>query len=307
MTKIVFFIESNNWEWMTIEKIGKLFMNRLAIDEDATIEILKIFELESYGEFEEDEIALKLMTDFKMFENGIKSLIDFGNDGLVPHFIYCGDNEFTDRKDWHGVTMVSFLMKHYKISSLVFTILFMRRQNLITKEELEQAYSGKLRSTEDWKRETLSVNEDLELFLMELVQNHGLTKSQVSNSFFTPKLSQEELDLVEQGNIDYLNSFYDFGNGFDPDVDPEEMLKSDSKNKYLHANCWRKTVRLTLAKDVLDDADPNELVKAREWLANAFTEAKKSRRRAELWQYSKVLSILFLLLPYFYIYLKLAY
>ena len=34
-----------------------------------------------------------------------------------------------------------------------------------------------------------------------------------------------------------------------PDVDVEEMKKSDSKSKYVHGRCWRITIPLTLETD----------------------------------------------------------
>ena len=40
--KIVLFIEPAEFAWTTSSKIGNLFMNRFAIDEDANHEILKI-------------------------------------------------------------------------------------------------------------------------------------------------------------------------------------------------------------------------------------------------------------------------
>ena len=46
MQKIVLFIEPNDDLWATPLKIGNLFMNRFAVDEDAASEVLKIFELE---------------------------------------------------------------------------------------------------------------------------------------------------------------------------------------------------------------------------------------------------------------------
>ena len=45
MQKFVLFIEPNHDAWCTPLKIGNLFMNRFAVDEDAAFEILKIFEL----------------------------------------------------------------------------------------------------------------------------------------------------------------------------------------------------------------------------------------------------------------------
>ena len=66
MQKIVLFMEPNDDAWITPLKIGNLFMNRFAVDEDAASEVLKIFELEKtfkkmydddqseYKEFEEE-------------------------------------------------------------------------------------------------------------------------------------------------------------------------------------------------------------------------------------------------------------
>ena len=46
MQKIVLFIEPTDDAWLTPLKIGNLFINRFAVDEDEASEILKIFELE---------------------------------------------------------------------------------------------------------------------------------------------------------------------------------------------------------------------------------------------------------------------
>ena len=46
MQKIVLFIEPNDDAFFTSLKIGNLFMNRFAVEEDANSEVLKIFELE---------------------------------------------------------------------------------------------------------------------------------------------------------------------------------------------------------------------------------------------------------------------
>ena len=45
--KIVLFIEPADKAWSKPSKIGNLFMNRFAIDEDAKNEILKIYYLEN--------------------------------------------------------------------------------------------------------------------------------------------------------------------------------------------------------------------------------------------------------------------
>ena len=46
MQKIVLFIEPSSFAFRTPVKIGNLFMNQFAIDEDDSSEILNIFELD---------------------------------------------------------------------------------------------------------------------------------------------------------------------------------------------------------------------------------------------------------------------
>ena len=45
MQKIILFVEPTDDAWMTPAKAGNLFMNRFAIDEIGSCEILKMFEL----------------------------------------------------------------------------------------------------------------------------------------------------------------------------------------------------------------------------------------------------------------------
>ena len=44
MQKIILFIDPSDYAFETPVKIGNLFINRFAIDEDASFEILEIFE-----------------------------------------------------------------------------------------------------------------------------------------------------------------------------------------------------------------------------------------------------------------------
>ena len=46
MQKIVLFIEPSEEAWQTPLKIGNLFLNRFAVEEDEASEVLKIFEFE---------------------------------------------------------------------------------------------------------------------------------------------------------------------------------------------------------------------------------------------------------------------
>ena len=66
------------------------------------------------------------------------------------------------------------------------------------------------------------------------------------NNFLTSKLTEEELKFVEERNEHYLSTFEDHFYGDNPDVDLEEMKKSNSASKYVHAPCIRWTFYLTL-------------------------------------------------------------
>ena len=46
MQKVVLFIEPSDDAFMTPEKIGQLFMNRIAVDEDASFKILDTYKIE---------------------------------------------------------------------------------------------------------------------------------------------------------------------------------------------------------------------------------------------------------------------
>ena len=86
-----------------------------------------------------------------------------------------------------------------------------------------------------------SINEDLEWFLGNL-QTEEEIKTEDVLSFFLPKLTKNELELVEEKNVDYMKTF-----SFEsPDVVPEEMKKSDSKDKYLQGQCLRRTKLLNV-------------------------------------------------------------
>ena len=51
MQKIILFVEPNDDAFETPAKIGDIFMNRFAIDENDSSEILKIFELHKTYDF----------------------------------------------------------------------------------------------------------------------------------------------------------------------------------------------------------------------------------------------------------------
>jgi len=124
----------------------------------------------------------------------------------------------------------------------------MYRRNLITKEKAKDASEGKLKNESGWYGEEVSINDDLEMFLTNLLNSKEIKMKEVVRSFYTPKLTNEELKLVEVKNREHLNTYSDYYFGKNPDVDPEEMKKSDSISKYVHGECRRWTYSLTLKK-----------------------------------------------------------
>ena len=170
-------------------------------------------------------------------------MVSFENDELITHFIYCGDYYKSDHpldRFMNFKKMFVTKMEKFGIQSSILTILQMERRKLITKEKAKEASEGKLINEKDWEYQEISINDDLEMFFTNFLNSKEINRK--SYSFFTPKLTKEELKLVEVENEDYLETF-DY---FYPDVDPEEMKKSDSKSKYVHGVCDRETYSLTL-------------------------------------------------------------
>ena len=164
----------------------------------------------------------------------------------MPHFIYCGwDSLLEEEQTMKLKEIILAKMRKYGIESSTLTMLHMVRRNLVTKEKVKKAAEGKLKNDPDWKRYNGSINDDLERFFISL-QNQREVKEEEVFSFFTPKLSTEELKFVQEGNAEHLKTYADYYIGKNPDVNAEEMKKSDSKSKYVHGQCWRYTMPLTL-------------------------------------------------------------
>ena len=168
----------------------------------------------------------------------------------MPHFIYCGDyyhwEKEGENREQTLKEMILSKMRLYGIQSSILTLLHMRRENLITKEKAKKAAEGKLKNDRNWGGYEGSINDDLERFFIYL-QNQKDVKEEEVFSFFTPKLTNEELKFVRDGNEEHLNTYVSYFDGLNPDVDVEEMDESDSDSKYVHVQCERITIPLILA------------------------------------------------------------
>ena len=85
-----------------------------------------------------------------------------------------------------------------------------------------------------------SVNDDLE----SLFENSRLGKEpdEEVKTYFLPKLTKKELELVERRDTSYLQTFLEAVYwGRNPDVDETEMMLSESDSKYVQGDSYRKT------------------------------------------------------------------
>ena len=145
-------------------------------------------------------------------------------------------------------------MRKYGIQSSILTMLYMGRWNLVTKEKVKKAYKGKLKDSEGWVDEEESINDDFERFLINF-QGQKEVKYERVLSFFTPELQDKELKLVQEPNEEHMMTYFEYHRGHNPDVDVEEMKKSDSESKYVHCCCTRITFPLSLKKETAKRCD----------------------------------------------------
>ena len=88
-----------------------------------------------------------------------------------------------------------------------------------------------------------SVNDDLE----SLFENIRLGKEpdELVGTYFLPKLTEKELELVERRDTTYLQTFYleavGGAVGLNPDVDETKMMLSESDSKYVRGFSRRRT------------------------------------------------------------------
>ena len=176
-----------------------------------------------------------------IIDAGVANIVDFGKNDMMPHFIYCySDYYYNDEHKLKSCILKK--MQKYGIQSSILTALRMDRANLISKEKSKQAAEGKLKNEPAWEDFKESINDDFESFVNKLRNSEEISNENVQ-SFLTSKLSEEELELVEQRNKEHMESYLDI---FGPWYNVEDLKKSDLNDKYVRFNCRRKTFFLTL-------------------------------------------------------------
>ena len=133
-------------------------------------------------------------------------------------------------------------MKKHQIKSVMVTSIYLNRYWLITKETMESYCKGE-------EFEKFSVNDDLES-LFENIQL-GKEPDEEVDTYFLPKLTEVELELVERKDTSFLKTFIKSSN---PDVNETDMMLSESDSKYIYERSWRKTFVIKNSYETSSDA-----------------------------------------------------
>ena len=142
-------------------------------------------------------------------------------------------------------------MKKNQIEFAILTVLHNWREHIITKKQMKKYYEGKIEVDRGLRkgqnRYEESTLDDMESFIANSLI--GDVKEEDKYTFFLPKLSEAEVQMIEDQDIEFLNSFACYIKNPDenPDVKYEEplsleMQEQESKTKFLRGGSRRKTM-----------------------------------------------------------------
>ena len=157
------------------------------------------------------------------------------NSDLKPHIIYVGHKFYENHNMIH--TLVLEQLKNHAIESAMITNLLMYKNYLMTKERMENFFDLKS-YTEDMWTPTESINDNLENFIEDLC--HKKEQEHSSQPYFVSKLTKEEMQLVENKDKKYIETYFrgSFGD-VALDISIEDLKLSESKSKYVRGQCLR--------------------------------------------------------------------
>ena len=114
-------------------------------------------------------------------------MVSFGNDELMPHFIYCGNYYQTERVE-NFKEIILEEMKKIGIQSSMLTMLYMGRDELITKEKAKEVWDGKLE------------NEKAPIYFPHRIYQVQLFYAQIFSPKFLPRNLSHPWQTVQLGN-----------------------------------------------------------------------------------------------------------
>ena len=143
---------------------------------------------------------------------------------LEIHLLFTGFYSLIGNKE-----IVFEKMKKFRMKRLMVTSMSMSRFRLITKEKRDELYLGR---KEMYKG---SINDSIETLLGNI--RLGNQPNEILNLYFTPRLTDEEMQLIERKDPVYLQTF---SNKY-PDLDDWSMKNSESDSKFCYTFCQRET------------------------------------------------------------------
>ena len=175
--------------------------------------------------------------------NAIKSAAENEKRGYKSHFIYAGDEYYLYWDEYHYLnttrdesnlrSVIIEGMKKYNINSAMISILKSWRNNLATKEEVEDHCKGKYEAKN-------SIHDDLDSFFERLCL--GEEPNETARTYFFPKLSEKETKLFEAEDLDFLLSWQD-DESYEKEIfhSLETNTDYDKSLEYIRGICTRQT------------------------------------------------------------------
>ena len=173
--------------------------------------------------------SVKARFDKQVIDSAFKKIIKSKTENLEIHFVYAGYHFWTYRYENRLKSFILEGMKKYKIKKVMVTIIWMYRQQLITKEKMLDYCNEKQDAKE-------SINDELDSFFEDL--RLGKEPEKFVNTYFLPQLTEKELELVEQKDENFMRTFI---NGQGADVKKHEMTASESDSKFVYTWGRRRT------------------------------------------------------------------
>ena len=223
---------------------GNMLSNRFCIDEEAGFEFSGVHHLNGYKLCSHYN-SYNCYYSYPSIESAFQKISE--NKDLEPHFVYSGEYHLYSIHENDNPLRSSLLelMKKYQIESVTLTLIYMEKEQLITKETMESYCKG-----EHYPR-NISVNEDLEKLYQDL--QLGKEPSYDAIAYYLPKLTADEMALVEKKDQTYLQNFFtgvyplNIKYSKKPDVDDDEMKMSESRSKFILAKSHRKSLKLKMS------------------------------------------------------------
>ena len=244
---IVLLMDPPKFAWDISQKCANMVLNRFCIDEEIAFESSGVYYLNN----SKSDISLidpyKNAFDRKLIASACKNVAKNTSKDREIHFVYAGYADY-NYHDYYYNEVKTFIfegIKKYNLKPVRFTHFYMERNQLITKEMNDiyclgtYNFSKKRNRKDRYRKDTyrnVTINDDVESLLEDLCL-HQRTDNVLADTFFLPKLSEEEKELIEKGDPNCLATFKDSN----PDINADVMKLSKSDSKFVEGRCSRRT------------------------------------------------------------------